>query len=226
MKTIPTLFSTPMVQAILKGIKTKTRRTKGLEFFNQAPEKYRYDGNDQPDLLEPLDKNYHWFEFVGSDGKPMEAYKSVKCPYGQPGDILWVRETWQQEAEFFEASAHSASYDFDWWESTGKYVYRADGTELPTDSEAFGKWKPSIHMPKEACRLFLKVKSVRVERLKDISRGDAMDEGCPFANMSAGPNPVSWFSELWQSINGEHSWNENPWVWVVEFEKTAKPEDF
>jgi hypothetical protein len=94
------------------------------------------------------------------------------------------------------------------------------------DKKVKVKWKPSIFMPKQACRLFLQVKNIRVERLQDISRGDAMAEGCPFPNMQKGPNPVGWFHDLWHKINGPTSWVKNPWVWVIEFEKIEKPENF
>lgn len=204
----PILFSGQMVKAILDGDKTQTRRL--VKF-----------GKELPNCATVPLSTYECgsvFHFWG--------YGEKSCPYGAPGDILWVRETWQQEAEFIEASSNSASWDCDWWESTGSFVYRADGTELPTESEAFGKWKPGIHMPKTACRLFLKIKSIRVERLQQISRGDAMDEGCPFANMADGPNPVDWFSDLWESINGVDSWGQNPWVWVVEFERAERPTGF
>jgi len=131
-KTRPILFSTPMVIAIDKDFKNQTRRTKGLEFFNESPEKYRYDGNEQPDLLEPLDKDYHWFEFIGSDGRPMEAYKSVKCPYGKVGDILWVRESFVKDGDSF--------------------VYRATHKII----ENFIKWNLDSYA-KKAARTFLKI---------------------------------------------------------------------
>jgi hypothetical protein len=90
-----------------------------------------------------------------------------------------------------------------------------------TDSHLFPdvKWKPSIHMPRWASRITLKITGVRVERLNEISRGDAMAEGCPHSNLAYGQNPCDWFHELWESINGPESWAANPWVWVVEFQK-------
>lgn len=225
----PILYSTPMVQSILNNLKNQTRRTKGLEFFNEAPQKYRYDGNNQPDLLEPLDKNYHWFEFVGSDGKPMEAYKSVKCPYGQIGDILWVRESFAKDGN--------------------SYLHRASHALV----DKFIKWKPSIHMPKEAARIFLEIINIRIERLQDISEADAKNEGVetkpygsfPFfctidylakQNPKTGFRPgycadtgkqyISSFTSLWRKINGYQSWSDNPWVWVIEFKQIEKPQNF
>jgi hypothetical protein len=95
--------------------------------------------------------------------------------------------------------------------------YRATD-ELWTDAGPIG-WRPSIHMPRAECRLLLDVFSVRVEKLNDISRGDAMAEGCPFPNMAAGDDPRQWYLALWDQINGADSWEANPWVWVVEFKR-------
>jgi hypothetical protein len=131
----------------------------------------------------------------------------LKMKYGKPGDVLWVRESFYEP--LFEAL-------------NGKYYYKADLDKQGWDF----KWKPSIHMPKEACRIFLKIKSVRVERLSDISRGDCMAEGCPFPNIAGETNPKAWFYDLWTDINGMHSWLSNPYVWVIEFERIDKPENF
>lgn len=123
-----------------------------------------------------------------------------KCPYGQPGDVLWVRETFQT------------------WRLG--YIHKATwSTELPENI----KWKPGIHMPKEACRLFLEVVSIRIERLKDISEQDAISEGIIHKSMN---HPCVEFQHLWESINGEDSWESNPWVWVIEFKRIDRPKDF
>lgn len=121
-----------------------------------------------------------------------------ECPYGQPGDRLWVRETW---------SAHSA----------GGFMYAASW-----DAHALighPKWRPSIHMPRAASRITLEVTGVRVERLQEITRGDAMAEGCPFPNMAAGHDPREWYAKLWNDINGPGSWDANPWVWAITFRR-------
>lgn len=142
-----------------------------------------------------------------------------KCPYGQPGDVLWVRETFQT------------------WRLG--YIHKATwSTELPENI----KWKPGIHMPKEACRLFLEIVSVRVERLQDISEQDAISEGVKSTYVHLFQeerykdyhldvdgefrNPVTSFKTLWESINGEDSWESNPWVWVIEFMMTERPKNF
>lgn len=215
---IPTLFNTKMVMAILQLLKSQTRR----EIKPQ-----------------PIIDTESGFVFFGKEMLDIHSWKTEilsLCKY-QIGDTLWVRETWQQEAEFFEASSHSASWDCDWWEATGGYVYRADKTELPIESEAFGKWKSGIHMPKSACRIFLKVKNVCIEQLKDISEADAIAEGIESVDGgwkdyfykgvgNCGLASTSYLT-LWQSINKNFDIiNDNPWVWVIDFEITNCPAGF
>lgn len=144
---------------------------------------------------------------------------SIACPYGKPGDRLWVRETWGNE-------------------NGGGYLYKASHEHMtPGDN----RWRPSIHMPRAASRILLEITDVRVERVHDISEADAISEGVESwveDRMKSRPthykiyyqtNPkdpdfysstakVS-FETLWQSINGPESWNENPFVWVITFKK-------
>ncbi len=177
MKERPILFSGPMVQAILSGKKTQTRRVvkqKHLPFLANI---------------------------VGGflDGK----WNQRPLPYGQPGDRLWVRETWAQDDE------------------DGTIIYRAEDNEAvkawdqARHESGLSKynWRPSIFMPRLASRLTLEVVSVRVERLQDISEEDAIAEGtlAPFGGWVGG------YQLLWESINGPGSWDENPWVWVIDF---------
>lgn len=131
------------------------------------------------------------------------------CRYGQPGDRLWVREAWQHHegGAIYDAAGGVA----DAFEP--ETIYRASRPHYP------GPWKPSIHMPRWASRIDLDVTAVRIERLQDISRGDAMAEGCPFPNMAQGNDPRQWFADLWKQINDAGSWDANPWVWVIEFER-------
>ena len=140
------------------------------------------------------------------------------CPYGQVGDTLWVRETW---AKIITPEGKDA------------FVYRADDEYYKDTISDWKGWKPSIFMPKEACRLVLKITNVRAERLNDISDTDAISEGIAISSRfgnevnqwidyidgNGTPSPVYSFQTLWQSINGEKSWNENPFVWVIEFRK-------
>lgn len=183
----PILFSTDMVQALLAGRKTQTRRM--VKMYS----------NDE----HPLRQNPNWL----LDNKT--------CPYGQKGDLLWVRENFCF-ADSFEDGKEVRTYS-----------YKASPlTKLKV------KWKPSIHMPKDAARIWLKVTNVRVERLQQISPLDAISEGIQYLGTGyKGPEwrcysnneysclaPQTSFMSLWNSINGENSWAANPWVWVVEFE--------
>lgn len=170
-KTIykPILFSTPMVQAILEGRKTMTRRV-----IKPLPTK-QLDDNEIGDLLE---------------GNPIKK-----------GVILWVRET-------FEGLVTGGNSNFN------LYSYKADNTK-PVDC-----WKPSLFMPKEAARIFLKVTDVYIDRLQNISEEDCLKEGI------SGKNPKTNFRNLWESLKGEGSWEENTYVWVYEFEIIAKPKDW
>lgn len=207
----PILFNGAMVRAVLAGDKTQTRRTNGLEYFSR-PE------ND-PD---------GWLCARVADGMAYMVYRNmpherpVRCPYGQAGDRLWVRETWQH-----------ANHPFGPYQDHTPVFYRADYLDDPhgPDGELspegrYREWRPSIHMPRAACRLVLKVKRVRVERLQAINHMDALAEGVglnPSAAdvrmpLRAGESlPRAMFRALWEQINGAEAWAANPWVWVVEF---------
>lgn len=205
MKERPILFSGPMVRALLAGTKTQTRRVNGLDVINAEPDRYEFIGiTSGPGVP----------HFAFHD-KKTSAQVLVKCPYGQPGDRLWVRETWRHRAIGEGASDAGQRTD---------YVYRA--TEN-VDGLA-ERWKPSIHMPRAASRITLEIVSVRVERLQDISEVDALAEGAPPSHPSIdrisrefgyADFPRSWYAQLWEQINGPGSWDANPWVWVVEFRK-------
>lgn len=189
MKSRPILFSAPMVRELLDGSKTQTRRVAKTEIVL---------GREA--LFAPRPGNKHAPTFLLPDAKEQAL---AFCPYGQPGDQLWVRET------------HCA---FD----VGRVHYRADYQSDPVGEKEHGViWKPSIHMPRWASRITLEIVSVRLERLQDISRGDAMAEGCPFPNMAQGADPRNWYADLWNSINGPDTWATNPWVWVVEFKRVT-----
>lgn len=224
-KQRPILFSTPMVQAILEGRKTQTRRT-----IKPQPDSKATLFSYQPDQW-PKKPWIAKFKFKEIEGAPYyEVTNDYKCPYGKTGDILWVRETWAVTCG-------------------GKYEYKADGGFPPriiheSANESGGedvvteRWFPSIHMPKEACRLFLRITDIRVERLQDITEEDAKAEGVlqfkdgsykfyvePMpANINPGCSSAkdSFFS-LWRTINGAESLKANQWVWVISFERTEKP---
>jgi len=201
-KERPILFSGPMVRSIIDGRKTQTRRV-----VKPQPFEHGRDG-----LV-----SAGWGWSIGQKCK-LQAWKvdeigsaMVKyCPHGKPGDRLWVREA------FRLAPLGNGPRD--------EFGRPAVTHFRSTDSHLFPdvKWKRSIHMPRWASRITLEIIAVRVERLNDISRGDAMAEGCPHSNLAYGQNPCDWFYELWESINGPESWAANPWVWVIEFRKTEK----
>lgn len=210
------LFSTPMVVALSNGSKTMTRRPQGLELVND-------------------DELREW-EFVGfgKNIKERECAVFKAVGYGDTwaevplkivkGDVIWVRET------FFDTSKVDKAELF---RKSERFLYKADEVFIGCH-----KWKPSIHMPKEACRLWLKVKDVRVERLNAISEADAEKEGVLWVGKGSGivrymnyetgdyemVFPSGGLRTLWQSINGDGSWLDNPWVWVYEFEKVERPE--
>ena len=215
----PILFNTEMVRAILDGRKTVTRRVV------------------MPKHLRVLDSHYHKEHPEVPDKTLLE--KLCLPPY-QPGDILWVRETWCQYGKLDDNDRMI--------EGTEKHYYRADG-ENPTPFNDFlvqhpGRdehretpvWHPSIHMPKEAARLFLRVTDVRVELLQDIDDDGAKAEG---ANYQDGKN-VGWeekmrrtaidrFAEIWDNTikladRLRYGWAANPWVFVIEFERISKDE--
>ena len=179
MKEHPILFSTPMVKAILDGRKTVTRRI------------FKHQPNHKATIIERSDrwpKQGDWiakFRYPGELPR-YEVTDVIRCPFGKVGDNLWVRET------FCTITV----------EDRPLTLYKADG-DLNTAVDVFrdGKpWHPSIHMPKDVCRLFLKITGVSVERLQDITEEDAKKEG-------------------WEKINGEGLWIANPWVWVIHFRR-------
>jgi hypothetical protein len=162
--------------------------------------------------------------------KPSSVKNYGNCPYGQIGDRLWVRETFYCDHAFYPNGTPDSCQ---WKEKDGiktpflieekraemlaNMYYRADGEPDFEGAEGPTPWKPSIHMPRWACRIELEVTGVRVERLQDISLGDVDREGAP-AKYPSGAAKMD-FQELWESINGAGSWEANPWVWVVEFRR-------
>ena len=182
MKERPILMSTPMVRAILEGRKTQTRRIVKCQFVEKT------DPGVAPYWRILDHPNKH-----DGGGTPIGPHVIGMCPYGQPGDRLWVRET-------FSAMGDKTQHAY-------PVFYKAD---RPSDT---GGWTPSIHMPRWASRILLEVTNIRVERLNDISADDAMAEGM------AWDDSVYDYSRLWEKLNGAGSWAANPWVWVVEFKR-------
>ncbi len=206
-------MSAPMVRAVLEGTKNQTRRVmKPQPCAGWNPMKELVEIHDLSLGEKGLDKPLG-MGICNHDGD--EGYVSK---YGIPGDLLWVRETFRLGMKSFVEP---------------QIIYRAD------DEEVFGApWKPSIFMPRAASRITLEITQIGVERLQDISEADAVDEGIESAKYPHPQadtvyrnyledskwfnSPVSSYRSLWEKINGEDSWNENPWVWKISL-KRIKP---
>ncbi|HIH5426227.1 TPA: hypothetical protein ACYSGY_004855 [Klebsiella pneumoniae] len=192
MKERGMIFNGEMVRALLDGRKTQTRRIiKDCTVGRDPISKFIKIGK----------------KFIGCYPEDVPELIRECCPYGVPGDRIWVRETW--------AEAGASAPDLK--------LYRANYPEhvpsiyenVPPAEEI--RWTPSIHMPRTASRILLEITGVRVERLRSMSQDDARAEGVIAASghMEAGLA----FRELWDSIYGEESWKANPWVWVIEFKR-------
>lgn len=227
-KVLPILFNTEMVQAILDGRKTMTRRlVKPTQFMGLLPDKCK-NGTPEEFLKE---KKYMFKPYCDMTDEELiqTAYKE---PY-QPGDILYVRETWEhfdccscEGDEHGNCQKEPQKSVLDKY-GCGCYMYRASD-EIWGDA----KWHPSIHMPKEAVRIWLKVTDVRVERLQEITPQEAWEEGARCSCMSPVPDCSGnrtafidiWNSTIKKSDLNRYGWDANPWVWVIEFEWCEEPE--
>lgn len=199
----PILFSGPMVRAILEGRKTVTRRVVKGEFDAISPSGIRYKKNASRSRM------------------------ANPCPYGQPGDRLWVRETTMADYDTHDGvvlSRYAADKEpvLYWDEDDGEPIQAVSHWDYPRDS------RPSIHMKRSSCRLLLEITDVRVERLQDISYEQARAEGVrndPDIENGKVEGCIltskALFENLWCSINGDESWFANPWVWVVEFKRVT-----
>jgi hypothetical protein len=198
MKEHPIIMSTEMVKSILEDRKTMTRRTMGLTQVNYFPDSwFGIPENIQSNLWKLFHKG----------GTTL----IVKCPYGQVGDRLWLKETCKIQ---------------NFGDHKGLVAFKTTSNTDP--SVATLKWIPSIFMPRWASRILLEITALRVERLKGISEEEAMAEGCSPKDtlayrMSAYP---SWngklrFKELWDSLNAKrgYGWDKNPWIWVISFRR-------
>lgn len=240
MKERPILFNTEMVKAILEGRKTQTRRVL----------------SNQPD--KNCDEAFLGLDGIWCFSKPTLSKRisysgdDIKCPFGMVGDRLWVREAFMPDpsADSDHWNDEDSLHTYYSWDGCGSKV-----SELPkalkTNKHVFYKaeanhpelslWTPNYRMPRWASRILLEITGIRVERLSNISRSDAVDEGIETFKIDCGRdglktaykdytshndaitrnNPIDSFRTLWESVNGADSWDKNPWVWVIDF-KVAK----
>lgn len=217
----PILFSAPMVLALLAGRKTQTRRIispqpPGVEcrrlhevVWGEAAEK----------LSSPKRRARAWAGFT--DSRAPESIAYYGCPYGLPGDLLWVREAWRTQSKvqdrLLPAEMCGRGYEV--------VLYNADH-DWSLD-KTVGRTRAAMHMPRWASRITLRITDVRVQRLKEISSADAIAEGfSAYANSATidcdTPDPRDDFAASWDAIHGHGAWESNPWVWALTFDVYKK----
>jgi len=212
MKERPILFSAPMVRALLNRSKTQTRRVVKLRNGQYLPPS---ESADRPG----------WQQLLHS------------CPYGIPGDRLWVKETWGMELLWGTSGEGSISRGYEIrYRAGGECGFTYEGPDSEIDpflryyDTQKGNWRPSIYMPHWASRILLEIVHIRVERLQNLSETDALAEGvdpelCDHARRSCeeigcyGNTAKAAYHGLWDQIHGQDSWATNPWVWVVQFRR-------
>lgn len=213
----PIIFSEPMVRAVLAKRKTMTRR-----------------------IVKPQPQHPRFRGMLALDDEGIELYlhdrtlvRAVRCPYGKPGDRLWVRETWGDCSPGADALV-GTKWDKPWYradaDTYGLLGHDGEGAVYVEDV----KWRPSIHMPRSASRITLEVTAVRIERLQDISEADAFAEGVQCesyidyrrATTEDGhplhSHAVDLFHLLWEALHGPGSWAANPLVWVIGFKRITE----
>jgi hypothetical protein len=226
MKERPMLFSAPMVRALLDGSKTQTRRVVKHRWPHMWQEPYYATGK----VLAELPTQPGAFMEFRTRRQDDPSYQGstasflVPCPYGQPGDRLWVRETHAPQADCWGSWER-------WLRGAGGEPpiihYAADFKPFQNDNgfmirkPFIEKWRPSIHMPRWASRIDLEVTGVRVERLQEISEADAWAEGVSACTVDASVTGRDRYRVLWEQINGAGSWSLDPWVWIIEFKQPA-----
>lgn len=215
-RVLPILFNSDMVRAILDGRKTVTRRLMKPQLPSSCPACHYVHNEFIYDLGAQNVYCARCGEPLYNGGFPYNA------PY-HPGDILYVRETWQ---ECCRDTVHSPTVH-------SKYCFKASADDCPfygciENCGQICNWRPSIHMPKEAARIWLKVTDVRVERLQDMRSEDALNEGIQIYEFDLpGKSVVSNFKKVWnstikKSVLHVYGWDANPWVWRIKFERCEK----
>jgi hypothetical protein len=196
----PIMMSTEDVQAVLEGRKTQTRRVVKEDRRGEWAAVNGVRNNSEYGASVPC--------YLHRETAVDDISRNIMYPNYDVGDILWVRETWSPVQVLPK-----------------RYLYKADAENGGEGDGLPIRWRPSIHMPREAARLFLRVTDVRVERLQNISAEDCEAEG-HFETAPVEPRPRSWFSEVWDACNAKrgYGWDSNPWVWVYTFERITKEE--
>lgn len=216
-KERPILFSGPMVRALLDGRKTQTRRVI----------------KPQPDSVKNFGRAVPYRRASPPQDMASEKYEvPIVCPYGAPGDRLWVKETWGLNDTIYGGDQPiPKARPADLPPQGLVFFATEDDTEIRNEL----RWRPSIHMPRWASRLTLEITEVRVERLQDISKSDAEAEGIREPSLGEWVETGLWqvrrtqceavttYCALWESINGAGSWDANPWVWAVSFRVLEGP---
>jgi len=232
----PILFNSAMIRSILKNRKSQTRRV-------IKPQPPSYNWHPKEHSAQPC----YWIGYsdtgkLRNDVGGLKNDCGWKCPFGAPGDRLWVRETWRETW----SSSHNPMDKPSKHETGVEYRATWNGRRDPeariivTNGPRYGgdmakdghvKWRPSIYMPRWASRITLEVVGVKVERVQEINGTDAQAEGWPrdqelFPTVNAGYKANFWFSNLWDSINAKrgYGWSVNPWCWCVEFKQLATTE--
>lgn len=196
----PIMMSTEDVQAVLEGRKTMMRRVVNEDRRGEWAAVNGVRNNSEFGASVPC--------YLHRETAVDDISRNIMYPNYDVGDILWVRETWSPVQVLPK-----------------RYLYKADAENGGEGDGLPIRWRPSIHMPREAARLFLRVTDVRVERLQNISAEDCEAEGY-FETAPIEPRPRSWFSEVWNARNAKrgYGWDSNPWVWVYTFERITKEE--
>lgn len=218
-KERPILYSAPMVKALLSGAKTQTRRVVRAPIDFVGPGGCNGPYRDDPTCWGYADEYGDYHTLMPDGESSCDNSCCIPCPHGRPGERLWVRESWQKSG-------------LGWGNDlpVGKIHYRAtdDGEWKPY----WGKWKPSIHMPRWASRLVLEITEVRVERIQSISDADILAEGiaeyAAALKLQGGPR-LAWI-HLWEAINGKrdggrYGWHRNPWAWALTFRVLDREQD-
>lgn len=252
----PILFSPDMVQAILSGNKTQTRRIIKPQLIANK----QYSGGFY------IPKKIKETVNVSLNAINEGAFLDELCGQGIVGDILWIRESWKISGWDFDDNSMIIQYadgtkqccdihdteegEGEWlikkiekFEKKGYIKISPENKEMFVFTDKKQPFEPSIHMPKEAARIFLEIVSVKAQRLYDITRQDAFSEGITngteledtkheveYYQYKFGgprfPSAVQAFYALWEKINGAESLDKNPWVWVIEFKRVDKPNNF